>query len=80
MPRFFIDTSNQNSFVRYEEGHDCADLEAAKRLAIDALPDMAREELPDGDDRTFLAVVRDETGRTCLQCTLHLSVRNLGAV
>ena len=75
MPRFFIDTSDQERFVRDETGHECVDLEDAKRLAVDALPDMARDELPDGDDRTFLAIVRGEDGRTLLQCTLSLHVQ-----
>ena len=79
MPRFYIDTFDQTRFVRDDEGHDCLDLDAAKRLAVDALPDMAREELPDGDERTFLAVVRGEDGGTLLHCTLQLSVRNVGA-
>lgn len=78
MPRFFINTSDQSRFVRDDTGHDCLDIDEAKRLAVSALPDMAREELPDGDDRTFLAVVRGEDGRTLLQCTLTLQVRAPG--
>ena len=77
MPRFFIDTSDQDRFVRDEVGIDCADLEAAKAAAVDALPDMARDVLPDGDARTFLAIVRGEDGSPMLQCTLALSIVSL---
>ena len=77
MPRFFIDTSDQDMFVRDERGHECVDVEAAKAAAIDALPDMAREKLPDGDARTFLAVIRGENGQTLLQASLQLQVTSL---
>ena len=35
---------------------------------------MARDELPDGDSRTFIAIVRDEDGRTLVQATMSFSV------
>ena len=74
MPRFYIDTSDQQYFMRDLEGHDFEDIEAAKNAAVDALPDMARDDLPDGDSRTFIAVVRDETGRTLVQATMSFGV------
>ncbi len=74
MPRFFIDTSDQEHFVRDETGHDFEDVEAAKAAAVDALPDMARDELPDGDARTFLAIVRGQDGGPLLQASLTLQV------
>ena len=77
MPRFFIDTSDQKRFVRDEIGIECKDVEAAKTAAVDALPDMARQELPDGDDRVFLAIVRAGDGAALLQCALSLTVTSL---
>ena len=77
MPRFYIDTSDQNHFVWDDVGKDYFDLEAAKAEAVSALPDMARDELPDGDARTFLAIVRGENGRALLQASLTLSVTSL---
>ena len=50
------------------------DIEAAKNAAVDALPDMARDELPDGDHRTFLAIVRDEHGRTLVRAEMLFNV------
>lgn len=77
MPRFYIDTSDQDHFVRDEFGYEFQDVEAAKAAAVGALPDMARDVLPDGDARTFLAVVRANDGRTLLQATLTLHVTSL---
>ena len=38
---------------------------------------MAREKLPDGDARTFLAIVRGEDGAQLLQANLILKVTSL---
>ena len=38
------------------------------------LPDLAREELPDGDRRVFLCKVRDENGTVMFIATLSLVV------
>ena len=62
MPRYFIDTNDGDSLVRDEDGFTTDDIETARILAIDALPDMARDKLPDGDARSFTVSVRDEVG------------------
>jgi hypothetical protein len=77
MPRFFIDTSDDQFFARDEEGLDLPDVEAAKHAAVKVLPDMARDKLPDGDRRNFLAIVRDEEGKLILQASLTLHVTSL---
>ena len=77
MPRFYIDTSDQDHFVRDETGHEFEDVDAAKAAAVDALPDMARDVLPDGDARTFLAIVRGADGRSLLQASLTLNISSL---
>ena len=38
---------------------------------------MARDKLPDGESRTFLAVVRGDGGATLLQASLSLLVTSL---
>ena len=73
MPRYFIDTNDDDRFVEDEEGHILADAEAAREMAQASLPDMAREKLPDGDGRTFSAVVRDEAGTVIYKATLKLT-------
>jgi len=52
-------------------------LEAAKHEAMKALPDMARDAMPDGDFREFAVEVRDETGRKLLRLRLILVVEPL---
>ena len=74
MPRFYIDTSDQQRFIRDEQGYDYATLEEAKEAAINALPEMARDALPDDRANAFLVLVRDEQGRNVLQATLSLAV------
>jgi hypothetical protein len=74
LARFYIDTSDEQHFVRDDVGRLYDDVEAARSAAVDALPDMAREKLPDGDHHTFLALVRDEHGHTVMQAILTLSV------
>lgn len=72
MPRYFIDTDDNDSFVEDDEGQDLPDVEAARELAQAALPDMARDKIPDGDCRTFCASVRDEAGTVIYKATLSL--------
>lgn len=66
VPRFFFDTD--------DEGQELEGLEAAKVVAQEELPHMARDELPDGDQRTFIVSVRDETGQVVLRASLSLIV------
>lgn len=72
VPRYFIDTNDDDLFVVDDEGLDLLDAQAARKAAQAALPDMAQEKLPDGDDRTFCASVRDETGEVIYKVTLTL--------
>ncbi|WP_336489296.1 DUF6894 family protein [Methylobacterium nigriterrae] len=72
MPRFFIDTDDGDLHVRDDEGQDLPDRAAAREIAIDVLPDMARSELPDGDRRTFTSSVRDESGTVIFRASLSL--------
>lgn len=72
MPRFFFDTDDGDRTIRDEEGQDLNDAETARRVALDVLPDMARDKLPDGDERTFVASLRDERGTVLYVATLSL--------
>ena len=72
MPRFFIDTDDGDSPHRDEEGFDLPDAQAARDAAMDALPDMARDKLPDGDRRTFTTTVRDQHGTVLYTAALSL--------
>lgn len=62
MPRFFIDTQNGEVVARDRDGYSLPDLLTAREMAVRALRDMATDELPGGDCRSFRAIVRDEDG------------------
>ena len=70
MARYFFDTHDGKALLRDEVGIELEDLERVRAEAIDALPDMAREELPDGNERVFAVQVRDEEGRVVFAATL----------
>jgi hypothetical protein len=75
MPRYFFDTYDGRSLVPDEVGLDLKDLAAAKAEAQGALPDMARDALPDSNNRTFVISVRDEAEQVLVQIALSLVVK-----
>ena len=64
MPRFFFDTFDGENLQPDETGHELPDLDAAKQEVQKALPEVAKDDLPDGKYRTFVVNVRDEAGQT----------------
>lgn len=74
MPRYYFDTHDGDTGVIDEGGLQLADRAAARMAAIGALPDIARDVLPDGDRRDMAVRVRDESGRVILHATLSLAV------
>ena len=73
MPRYFFDTNDGDMLDLDDVGLDLTDHEAARREAIAALPDMARDKLPDGDRRNFSVRVRDEAGAAIYSASLALT-------
>ncbi|WP_262267700.1 MULTISPECIES: DUF6894 family protein [Microvirga] len=74
MPRYFFDTYDGDVLVPDDVGQELENLEAAKAVAQEELPLMAQDELPDGDERTFIVSVRDEAGHVVLRAALSLIV------
>ena len=72
MSRYFFDTDDGDYRAQDDEGMELPDAEAARVAAVDALPDMARDKLPDGDRRTFSVQVRDEGGTVIYTARLDL--------
>lgn len=72
MPRYFIDTSDGDTFVHDDEGYDLPNAGAARDAAQAALPDVVRNKMPDGEKRTFCAFVRDGTGVVIYRVALSL--------
>jgi hypothetical protein len=73
MARFFIDTDDGDERIRDEVGVELASREQARQAVLDALPDMARDKMPDDDRRTFRAMARDVRGTAVYRATLTLS-------
>ena len=73
MSRYFFDLHDGNELQSDEDGIDCASLKDLGFRAVDVLPDIAREELPDGPRRTFSVKVRDATGGYVFRATLALA-------
>ena len=73
MPRYFIDTSDGDRSFHDEEGIDLTDDAAARLNALDALPDMARDVIPDGDERQLSVSVRNADGKVIYHASLTLS-------
>ncbi len=74
MPRFYFHTRDGDHYVPDEDGLELADLLAARRQAIDALQDMARDGLQVDDERRLAVEVRDHSGVHLLKATLLLKV------
>ncbi len=74
MPRYFFDTSDGNRLIPDGEGIEMQDFEAAKAEAQKSLADIAKDALPDGEQRSFVVSVRDESGQVVVRAALSLIV------
>jgi hypothetical protein len=74
MPRYFFDTFDGERLVPDEQGLEMQDLAAARAAAQKALPEMARDALPDGNHRSIVVSVIDEAGGVVLRAALSLVV------
>ncbi|MFD0466776.1 DUF6894 family protein [Microvirga aerilata] len=63
-----------NSWLVTTLGQDLESFESAKAVAQAALPEMAKDELPDGDQRVFMVSVRDEADQVVIRAALTLVV------
>jgi hypothetical protein len=76
MPRFFFDVHDGEAFTPDREGLDLDSLEAAKDEAKKTLPDIVKDEMPDGDRRDFTVDVKDAAGQIVWRVTLSLVVES----
>ena len=74
LPRYFFDTYDGNRLISDAEGIELQSVDMARIEAQRALPDLARDALPDGDQKTFIVSVRDEAGQVVLRAALTLIV------
>jgi hypothetical protein len=76
VPRFFFDIHDGEDFAPDREGLDLEDLEAAKAEAKRILPEIVKDEMPDGDRRDFTVDVKDAAGQLVWRVTLSLVVES----
>lgn len=79
VPRYYFDMTAGGLCGRDEEGSDFPDLEAARREAVGALPEIARFSLDKGNDKSVAVKVRDEKGAVLFQAALTLTEQWMGA-
>jgi hypothetical protein len=72
MPRFFFDYDDGKSVTADDVGLELATREDVHRAVLDALPDLARELLPEHPVREMSIQVRNEAGRHILTTSLVL--------
>jgi hypothetical protein len=76
MPRYFFDIHDGDQFTPDYDGIELESIEAAKVEAKRTLPDIVKDEMPDGDRRDFV-VVKDEVGHEVLRVTPSLVAERL---
>jgi hypothetical protein len=75
VPRYYFDEYDGETVTQDDEGLELNGIEAARAEARKALPDIARDVLPeDGDRRTMVVKVRDEAGKVVITATLSLLI------
>lgn len=77
MPKFFVDFQDGITIHEDDEGSDLLGFEQARNEAVAMLPQVARDELPDGEHREFVATVRDENGVALYRATLTFNGERL---
>jgi hypothetical protein len=74
MSRYFFDIHDGPRFKPDEIGVELDGIEAARQEAAQALSELARDILPDGDQREVLIEVKDEGGQRVLVARLSVSI------
>ncbi len=73
--RYFFDMYDNAAMTEDDEGLELDGIEAVRTEVLGALPAMARELVTlDGDRRTIVVKVRDETGKAVLNAALAIVV------
>ena len=72
MARYYFDVHDSQGFHRDEDGDEFGSLKEAQDQAQALLPDIAREELPDGELHEITCEVRNDAGRIIYRARLTL--------
>jgi hypothetical protein len=76
MPRFFFDIHDGEDFTPDRQGVELDGLEAAKAEAKKTLPEIVKDEMPEGDRRDFTVDVKSAAGQIVWRVTLSLVVES----
>ncbi|MBP0438716.1 DUF6894 family protein [Tianweitania sediminis] len=71
--RFFFDVFDGSRFDHDEIGTVLASRDEVRVQSTTLLPALASDVLPDGNHRTFVVRVRDESGRYIFEATMVMS-------
>ena len=74
MPRFYFDTHDGQTALKDVYGIELVDENAARDIAVKALPDMAKEIKPEEDQHTLAVHVRSQEDEAVLDATLTFEV------
>lgn len=74
MARFYLDTSDSETYIEDDEGQELESILAARAEALRALSGIALERTFKGSRDTLAVSVRDEAGRVVLRAALDLCV------
>lgn len=81
MPRYFFDIQDGSGLMRDTIGIPMEDPAQIRHEAMQALPAIARDEIPkDGDRQAFTIMVRDENNLTVYTATLTFAGLWMGNV
>ena len=70
MPIFYFDIYDNGQLSRDDHGFDLETVAEARDQAIGLLPNLARDELPDGEHHSFVCVVRDAANAQLYRASL----------
>src|SRR5690349_8380141 len=73
VPRYRFDIDDGRRNIADTEGSNLLDREQAREEAINIALELARDGLPDGDQRTVLCKVRDDAGALVLRVSLSIN-------
>ena len=77
MPRFFFDIRVGEQTTLDSHWVDLPTLGAARADLMDALGEITRDTMPDGDQREIIGEVRDEARQVVLRATISVKVESL---
>lgn len=78
MPYYFIDFQDGDDLQPDKDGYEMESFAQARAEAIASLPQVVKDELPDGEHRTFAVTLHDQEGVAVYCATLTFRGERLG--